>query len=413
MTENSDKLRKGTGPKVKTMRFEFWNPTRLIFAAGALARLGEVARAQGKRALLVTGGGSVKRSGTFERAVASLKAAGVSVAECPGVEPNPRLSSVLRGAQIARSEGCDVVIALGGGSTMDAAKAMAAAVFYEGDPWDMIFHGQAELRCPTRALPIITVPTLAATGSEMNNGAVITNEETTEKSFVIADCLYPQTALVDPELTLSVPPDQTAYGVCDLITHVTEGYFNGVDGTPLQDRFAEGVILTALEWGPKAVADGSDLEARAQVQWASVVALNGWVQVGVAAAYPVHMIEHVLSAHHDIAHAAGLAVVNPAWMRFAAKFRPARFAQFGRRVFGLAAKGPDDADCAREGIDRFEAFLRALGCPTRLSQLGIGEKMLTRYAQDTVRIVHDREGRLPGRPPLREADIVEVLRSVL
>jgi alcohol dehydrogenase len=396
-----------------TMKFEFQNPTRLIFAAGALARLGEVVRAHGTRALLVTGGGSVKRSGTFERAVASLRAAGVSVVECSGVEPNPRLSSVVRGAQLARAEDCDVVIGLGGGSTMDAAKAMAAAARYEGEPWDMIFHGQAQPRLPTRALPVVTVPTLAATGSEMNNGAVITNEQTTEKSFVIADCLYPRVAIVDSELTVSVPRDQTAFGVCDLITHVTEGYFNGVDGTSLQDRFAEGTILTALEWGPKAVADGRDLEARAQVQWASVMALNGWLQVGTDAAYPVHMIEHVLSAHHDVTHGAGLAVVNPAWMRFAAKARPARFAQFAQRVFGVPAKPGDDAGCAREGVDRFEAFLRSIGCPTRLSQLGIGEALLPRYAEDTVRIVHDNEGRLPGRPPMRAGQIVEVLRSAL
>ena len=217
-----------------------------------------------------------------------------------------------------------MIIALGGGSTMDAAKVMAAAVFYPGDPWDMIYHGQAAPHIPTRALPLITVPTLAATGSEMNAGAVITNEKTTVKSYVIADVMYPRVALVDPELTLSVPKDQTAYGVCDLITHVTEGYFNGQDGTPLQDRFAESVIQTAIEWGPKAVANGNDLEARSQVQWASVVALNGWVQAGVESGFPVHMIEHVISAHHDIAHGAGLAIVNPAWMRFAAKARPAR-----------------------------------------------------------------------------------------
>jgi alcohol dehydrogenase YqhD (iron-dependent ADH family) len=413
MAEKDKQLSKGVSAGKAIMNFEFCNPTRLIFAAGGLSRLGEVARAQGRRALLVTGGGSVKRSGAFDRAVASLTAAGVSVAECSGVEPNPRLSSVLRGAEIARSQECDLVIALGGGSTMDAAKVMAAAALYEGDPWDMILHGQAEQRLPTRALPIITVPTLAATGSEMNPTAVITNEKTTEKSFVAADCLYPAAALVDPELTLSVPTDQTAFGVCDLITHVTEGYFNGLDGTPLQDRFAEGVILTALEWGPKAVADGSDLEARAQVQWASLVALNGWVQVGVNAAFPVHMIEHVLSAHHDIAHAAGLSVVNPAWMRYAAKSRPAKFVQFGRRIFDLPAKGPADADCAREGIDRFEAFLRSIGCPTRLSELHIGDALLARYAKDTVRISHDEEGRLPGRPPLSEAQIVEVLRSAL
>ncbi len=376
------------------MKFELQNPTRLIFAAGALARLGEVASAHGKRALLVTGGGSVKRSGVFDRAVASLKAAGLAVAECAGVEPNPRISTVVRGAQIARAEDCDLVIALGGGSTMDAAKAMAAAVLYEGDPWDMILHGQAEWRLPTRALPVITVPTLAATGSEMNNGAVISDEETKVKSFVLADCLYPRV-------------------VCDLITHVTEGYFNGVDGTPLQDRFAEGTLLTALEWGPKAVADGSNLEARAQIQWASVVALNGWVQVGTDGGYPVHMIEHVLSAHHDVAHGAGLAVVNPAWMRFAARSRPARFAQFAQRVLGVPLEAGQEAECAREGVERFEAFLKSLGCPTRLSELGIGDAMLERYAEDVVRFVHDQEGRLPGRPPMSKEEIVGVLRSAL
>lgn len=395
------------------MQFEFQNPTRLIFAAGALSRLGEVASEYGRKALLVTGGGSVKRNGTYGSAVASLKAAGVEFAECSGVEPNPRITTVARGAQIARTEGCDLVIALGGGSTMDAAKVMAAAVFYEGDPWDMINHGQEHRHIPTRALPIITVPTLAATGSEMNKGAVISNEETVTKSALIVDCLYPRVALVDPELTVTVPPDQTAYGVCDLITHVTESYFNGVDSTPLQDRFAEGTILTALEWGPRAVADGRDVEARAQVQWASIVALNGWVQVGTAGAYPVHAIEHTLSAHHDIAHGAGLAIVNPAWMRYAAKHRPAKFAQFAQRVMGVADRPGDELACARQGIDSFEEFLRSIGCPTRLSEVGIGEELIERYADDTVNLVHDSEGRLPGRPPLSESEIVEVLRLAM
>lgn len=395
------------------MQFEYHNPTRLIFAAGALSRLGEVASLHGKRALLVTGGGSVKRSGVFDRAVASLKLAGVSTVECSGVEPNPRITTVRRGAKIARENGCDVIIALGGGSAMDAAKVMAAAFYYDGDPWDMIFHGQPDPYVPTRALPVITVPTLAATGSEMNMGAVISNEETREKSFVMTECLYPTVALVDPELTMSVPKDQTAYGICDLITHVTEGYFNGVDGTPIQDRFAEGVILTAMEWGPKAIADGSDLEARAQVQWASIVALNGWVNAGTNAGFPVHMIEHTLSAYHDITHGAGLAVVNPSWMRFAARHRPEKFVQFAERIFGLQPTSPDDTACAMEGIERFEAFLRSTGCPTRLSELKIGDALLAEYARETVRIVHDDKGRLPGWPPMSESDIVDVLQSAL
>ena len=395
------------------MNFEFQNPTRLIFGAGSLSRLGEIASKFGKRALLVTGGGSVKRNGTFDRAVKNLTDAGVSVFECEGVEPNPRISSVNRGAATARENKCDLVIALGGGSTMDASKAIAAAVLYDGDPWDMIYHGQEKVHIPTTALPIITVPTIAATGSEMNMAAVISNEETNEKSFSQTECLYPKVALVDPELTVSVPKDQTAYGVCDLITHVTEAYFNGVDGTPIQDRFAEGVILTAMEWGPKAIADGNDLEARTQVQWASIVALNGWVNAGTNGGYPVHMIEHTLSAYHDITHAAGLAVINPSWMRFAARHRPEKFVQFAERIFGLKAKGGDDPDCALQGIDRFEDFLKSIGCPTRLSELDIDGTLITRYAQDTLRIIHDENGNLPGRPAMTEADVIEVLQSAL
>jgi alcohol dehydrogenase len=395
------------------MNFEFHNPTRLIFGAGNLTRLGEVVKEKGNRALLVTGGCSVKRNGTFDRAVASLEKAGVTVVECSGIEPNPRITSVARGAQIAREEKCDIVVALGGGSTMDASKVIAAAVFYEGDPWDMIFHGQEHVQIPTRALPLVTVPTLAATGSEMNCGAVITNEATTEKSFIQTGCLYPYAAVVDPELTLTVPKDHTAYGVCDLITHVTEGYFNGVDCTPIQDRFAEGVILTAMEWGPKAIADGNDLEARTQVQWASIVALNGWVNAGTNGGFPVHMIEHTLSAYHDITHAAGLAVVNSSWMRFSARHRPDKFVQFAERIFGLKAKSPDDLDCALQGIDRFELFLKGIGCPTRLSELNIDGTLIARYAQDTLRILHDENGNLPGRPVMTEADIIAVLKVAL
>jgi len=394
------------------MNFEYHNPTRLIYGAGTLPRLGELAAEYGTRALLVTGGGSVKRNGIFDRALRSLADAGITVFECDGVEPNPRITSVRRGAKIARENGCDLIVALGGGSVMDAAKVMAAGALYDGDPWDMIYHGQPEPHVPTQALPLITVPTLAATGSEMNCSAVISNEETTQKSFVQAKCLYPQVALLDPELTVSVPADQTAYGVCDLITHITEGYFNGSGDTPIQDRFAEGAILTAMEYGPKAIADGSDLNARTQVQWAATVALNGWIQSGSGSAgYPVHMMEHTVSAYHDITHAAGLAIINPAWMRFAARCNPARFVQFAERIFGLTSRGPDDLECALAGIDRFEAFLASIGCPTRFSDLGIDDTLIETYAKETLRIVHDAKGNLPARPPMSGEDIVAVLRA--
>jgi len=395
------------------MNFEFQNPTRIVFGAGSLARLGEVAREYGKKALLVIGGGSVKRSGVFDRAVESLKNAGVAFVECAGIEPNPRITSVARGAAMAKKEGCDVIIALGGGSVMDASKVMSAAVFYDGDPWNMILHGQEVVHVPTKALPVIAVPTLAATGSETNCGAVITNVETTVKSFMQIPLLFPKVAVMDPALTVSVPKDQTAYGVCDLITHVTEAYFNGIDNTPIQDRFAEGVILTAMEWGTKAIANGADVEARAQVQWAASVALNGWVQVGTNGMYPVHMMEHTISAYHDVTHAACLAVINPAWMRFAVKSNTAKFVQFAERVFGLKAKSADDIDCALEGINRFEAFLRSIGCPTRFPELGINGEQFEAYANDTLKLIHDENGKLFGRPPMSAEDIVAVFRSAL
>jgi alcohol dehydrogenase YqhD (iron-dependent ADH family) len=395
------------------MNFEFQNPTRIMFGAGNLSRLGEVVGDFGKKALLVTGGGSIKRSGVFDRAVESLKGAGIAVAECSGVEPNPRITSVARGAEIARAEGCDVIVALGGGSVMDASKVISAAALYDGDPWDMILHGQENVYVPTEALPVITVPTLAATGSECNCGAVITNEETTVKSFIQIPLLYPKVAVMDPELTVSVPRNHTAYGVCDLITHLTESYLNGVDNTPIQDRLAEGVMLTAMEWGPKAMADGTDVEARAQIMWAASVALIGWAQIGTDAPYPVHMLEHTVSAYHDIPHAAGLSIINPAWMRFAAKANTAKFVQFAERVFGLKAKSADDLDCAMTGIDRFEAFLKSIDCPTRFSELGIGDELFETYAKDTLKIVSDGKGNLPGRPVMSVEDMVGIFRVAL
>jgi alcohol dehydrogenase YqhD (iron-dependent ADH family) len=174
------------------------------------------------------------------------------------------------------------------------------------------------------------------------------------------------------------------------------------------------VILTAMEWGPRAIADGTDIEARANIQWASVVALNGWVQSGSGSAgFPVHMIEHTLSAFHDITHAAGLAAINPSWMRFAAKARPAKFVQFAERVFGLESKGPDDLDCALAGIDRFEEFLRSIGCPTSLSELEIGAELIPKYADETLRIIHDQNGMLPARPPMSKEDIEAILNAAL
>jgi len=386
------------------MKFEFYNPTRVFFGAGMISRLGIEAKKIGKKAFLVIGKGSVKKHGILDKAIKSLEGAGVDFLLFEGIEPNPRLGTVLRAKEALIKSGADMVIGLGGGSVMDASKVIATLPFYQGDPWDMMRVGTRAQRLPTKALPIITVPTLAATGSEMNEGAVITNEETCEKAYVGAECMFPRIAIVDPELTLTVPKDHTAYGLADIIAHVTESYFNTKVNTPIQDSMAEGIVRTVIEYGRRVVEDLNDLEARAQIQWASVVALNRWVQCGTDAPFPVHQIEHVLSGHHDIPHGAGLAIVTPAWMRFALPHNRNKFKQFAKKVFGICGENAEI-----RGIDALENFFKEVGCPTRLREVGIDPSRFERFAQDAVRIGGDGE-KVYGIPPLRVADIVEILR---
>ncbi|MBP5244215.1 MAG: iron-containing alcohol dehydrogenase, partial [Succinivibrio sp.] len=356
------------------MQISFFNPTRLVFGKGKLKELGSYAKEYGKKALIVYGGGSIKKNGVFDSAVASLKEAGIEIVECGGIEPNPKIDSVRRGIELIRKNGCDLIIAIGGGSAMDCSKAIGAGALYDGDPWDMIFHGQENVYIPTRCMPIITVPTLAATGSEMNPGAVISNSETHEKSFVQTDALFPKVAVVDPTLTLTVPKNQTGYGVCDIIVHLTESYFNGVDGTPIQDEFALATIKNCMQYGLKAYQDGSDLEAREQVQWSSILALNGFVNCGTNAGFPVHMIEHTVSGIYDITHAAGLAIINPSWMRCAITHggNVDKFARFATYLFDVQNDG-DKVKTALAGVDKYEEFLKKIGCPVRFSELDIDE----------------------------------------
>jgi alcohol dehydrogenase len=293
---------------------------------------------------------------------------------------------------------------------MDFAKVAAATPFYSGDPWDMFRHGQRKARPPEQALPIVTIPTLAATGSEMNDGAVLTNMATIEKSYVSAPCLYPALTVIDPKLTVTVPPDHTAYGAVDAITHVLEPYFNGAEDTPVQDRIQEGIILSIIEAAPLALANGEDLAARTTLQWASVVALNGWAHVGSGGGFPVHFIEHVISAHTDVAHGAGLAVVALGWMRVCHCERPAKYAQLARRVFGVEER--DDAAAARRLSEAYAEFLERIGAPTRLDQLGASEDQIDRIADDVLK-VYGAGGRLRGRPRLDRAGIQEVLRACM
>jgi len=392
------------------MKFDFVNPVRVVFGPGRLSELGVLASGIGTRVLLVVGRGSVRSAGVLDRALASLRAGGLAVEVFEGVESNPRISTVRKGVEVARAFGADVVVAIGGGSVMDAAKVIAAGVPMAEDPWNMCRVSHRLPVEPKSSLPIITVPTLAATGSEMNCNAVITNEKTSEKAAAIYPVLFPKIALMDPELTMTVPRYHTAAGVVDIITHVTEGYFNALPGNPLQDRMAEAVIATAMEHGAVAVDDGRNLPAREAVMWASTVALNGWVHVGWNAPFPCHSIEHVLSAHYDISHGAGLAIVSPAWMRFIVRTHgPGKWVGFARRVMGVS--GGTDLQAAFVGIDRLETFFMSLGMPTRLHEVNIPDTEVRRLAGDTMR-VFGMNNLLAGRPPLTLDDIVEILHSV-
>lgn len=389
----------------------YWNPTRVVFGPGVIERLGVEVAGIGSHALLVSGRSSAERSGLLGRATKLLEREGVGVTHLRGVAPNPRLSSLEQGIELCRSQAIDVVVGLGGGSCLDCAKAIAGGALYPGDPWDMVRHGQTPYVPPAEALPTVMVPTLAAAGSEMNCNAVITNEETEEKCFTSGQaCLYPRVCVVDPELTRTVSTEQTAYGAVDTIAHVLEPYLNGPDRAPLQDRLQESVMLTAMEHAPKAMTDPDDLDARTQLQWASIVAQNGWVHAGSRGNFAMHQIEHAISAHYDIAHGAGLAIVMPAWMKVACESRLGKYVQFAQRVFGAPTADRDPIAVARDGLQFFENYLRGLGVPLRLAEAGIGGERFERMCDDILRISGNEKGLLPGRPALDADGIMRVLR---
>ncbi|WP_027480921.1 iron-containing alcohol dehydrogenase [Deinococcus pimensis] len=360
--------------------FTFHNPTRLIFGRGQLSAL-EQEVPRGASVLLVYGGGSVKRplaGGTslYDGVLAHLSNVGATVTELSGVEPNPRLTTVRRGVDLCREHGVDLVLAVGGGSVIDCAKAVAVAAASDRDAWDLIL----DRSLVTGALPLGVVLTHAATGSEMNPISVITNWETSDKRGWSSPFAYPRFSILDPTFTLSVPRDQTAYGIVDMMSHVLEDYFDFTPNTPLQDRWSEGLLRTLVEVGPRLVADLSDLDLRETVMLCGTWAFNGVLSMGREGDWACHRIEHAISAVHDIPHGGGLSIIYPHWMEYVLEAHPARFAQLATNVFGVSALHRRDADVAREGVARLRAFWNSLGAPARLSHYGIGAEALPRIA---------------------------------
>jgi hypothetical protein len=381
--------------------FVFHNITKIIFGDGAVPQVGAEAAAWGKKALLLYGQASIKRIGVYDQVVQSLRAAGVEFVELPGVKPNPVLSHTRQGIELVRREGIDVIVAVGGGSVLDESKAIAAGALVDHDVWEF-FTQKEEIQ---RALPIVTVLTLPATGSEMNGGMVITHDETREKFGFSAAACQPKASILDPTTTYSVPANYVAYSAADSMTHLLESYFTHEDPwAPIQDRYAEGVVRSIIEATERILADPHDAQGRATMMWAATLAWNGLAPAGVGHYELVnHMMEHPLSGIFDIPHGAGLSIVLPAWMKWTAKRRPAKLAAFARHVMDIDE--PDDARAALAGAEALKKWFDKIGTPTSLVAAGIPMKEIERVADEALNL-----GRLWGITRYTRDDLLDIYR---
>lgn len=363
--------------------FEFHNPVRLIFGKNTIPRIGPEAKAYGSRILLVYGGGSIKSNGVYDQVVKSLGQESLTIIEFGGIRSNPTLAELRKGIAIAKSEKIEVIVAVGGGSVIDTAKAIAGGACTDDDVWKF-YLGQLHFQ---RALPLLAVSTMPATGSEMNCGLVLTNEETGQKLGGFDPQLFPKVSICDPTVTFSIPNDYLAYSAVDAMSHLMEGYLTHSlppEAAILQDHYAEGVlksIMTAIE---TALRNPADYESRATLMWGACLAWNGLALAGIGPfQVPNHMIEHPFSARYRIAHGAGLALVIPAWMRYAASKNPVRIARFARNVLGIDEA--DDHQAAIAGIRKLADWFQSIGAPRSFADGGIAKPdldALTAQAHD-------------------------------
>ncbi len=348
--------------------FVFYSPTKFLFGKGEAAQAGpQIAAFGGSKILLVYGGGSVKRNGSYDDVTASLKAAGIPWTELSGIQANPRSGKVYEGIDIVRREHVDFLLALGGGSVIDTAKAIGVGAKYDGDFWDF-FTGKAAM---TQTLPVGTVLTISAAGSEGSDSIVITQEDGNLKwGAPKCDLVRPVFSILDPSYTCSLPPYQTASGSVDMMAHILERYFTNTKDVALTDRLAEGLLKTIAAAATKALKDPQDYSARADLMWAGMLAHNNSVGIGRAQDWASHQMEHELSAFYDCAHGAGLAVMLPAWMRYVMPHDPMRFARFAVEVFGCEMDFSCPENTAMEGIERLRQLFKSWDMPVTLSEIG-------------------------------------------
>ncbi len=349
--------------------FSFAHPTRVYFGRGVHTEAGQRISAFGKKVLLHYGGGSIKRSGLYDRICASLREAGVEWVELPGVQPNPRLSLVKEGIRLCREQGVEAILAVGGGSVIDSAKAIGVGTLYEGDVWDFCMG-----KTPERMLPLGVVLTIPAAGSETSRSCVITNEEGMWKRGIDGEAIRPSFALMDPELTYTLPPYQTACGAVDIMAHILERYFTNVENVDLTDRLCEAALCAVIRNTPLALAQPDAYAPRAEIMWAGSLAHDDLLSTGRIGDWASHQMEHELSALYDVAHGAGLAVMIPAWMKFCVRTNPDRFVQFAHRVMAVPMDFEQPLNTAAQGIAALERFFRSIGMPTTLAELGADPK---------------------------------------
>ena len=379
--------------------FTFQNATRIVFGKGTEAETGKEAARFSRRVLLHFGSGSIRKSGLYDRVCASLKSAGVDFVELGGVKPNPRLSLVREGIRLCREHRLDFVLAVGGGSVIDSAKAIGIGVPSDGDVWDFYL----KKRKVNEMLPVGVVLTIPAAGSEASNGSVITNEDGWYKKDAGGECMRPKFAIMNPELTYTLPPYQTACGAADIMAHVMERYFTRVPSVDFTDRLCEATLRTIIENVPAALAEPEDYDARAQIMWASTIAHNDLLSTGRVGDWATHMIEHELSGIYDVAHGAGLAVTFPAWMKHVYKNDVQRFARFAVNVWGVEPRFDWPERTALEGIGRTKNFFRDIGLPTSLPELGVKDDRFEEMARKAT-----ADGPLGNFVKLGAADVVSI-----
>ncbi|MBN2657046.1 MAG: iron-containing alcohol dehydrogenase [Spirochaetales bacterium] len=386
--------------------FTFNNPTKILFGKGREAEVGREASAYGKNILLHYGGGSIKKSGLYDRVVASLKEAGLAVVELSGVKPNPRLSLVREGIRICEEQKIDLILAVGGGSVIDSAKAIAAGHYYEGDVWDLYTgKGNAE-----KALPVATILTIPAAGSESSTGSVITNEDGDYKRPFDHEILYPVFSILNPELAFTLPDFQVACGIADMTAHLLERYFTNAKPVGLTDRLIEGALKNIMEYAPVVLADRENYDGWAEIMWSGTVAHNNSLNTGRIGDWASHDIEHELSGIYDIAHGAGLAVIFPAWMKYNYKHDINLFLQWAVRVMNVEQKFRSDEETVLSGIEAFEDFLKSIGLAVRLDGVGIDDTRLEEMADKAT----NGDKRTVGNfVKLNKADVFNILKLAL